>query len=179
MDFMNLADVPEVESVQDGDTVFAVRDGEVCRVAKDKVSGTGNYVVNVAAGEIVADDAFVVLTPVPGMLEAVANGAVVTIVVDFGLLVEEGELGENISITVLDVCDMSVLEEEYAGWRYANIIIFGECFEVYFSDGQAYSTEASVATMSLDGGTETVATRLASLREKLRSKLGGGTSDEL
>lgn len=176
MDFMNLAEVPEVESVQDGDTVFVVRNGEVCRVAKDKVGGgAGGYVVNVAKEELIADEdggLLYITTPVPGLLEAAASGAVVTVAGDVGLFVGEEEIGANAYITTLGAMDMgALLGEEDAGYIVSAVMINGECANLVFTNGQAIPTEASVATLSLDGETAP-----ASLLEKLRSKLGGGTN---
>lgn len=178
MDFMNLAEVPEVDGVQDGDTVFVVRDGEVCRVAKDKVGGgAGGYVVNVAAEEFSADEdsgMFCITTPVPGLLEAVASGAVVTIAVDAGALMSGGETGANAYITTLGAADMGALAgEEYAGYIVSACMMVGDYINVLFTNGRAVPTDASLSTLSLH---DEATTPSVSLLDKLRSKLGGGTN---
>lgn len=162
MDFMNLAEVPEVDNVKDGDTVFVVRDGEVCRVAKDKIGGgAGGYVVNVAAGEIVADEdsnMLLITTPVPGLLEAAAGGAVVIIAVDIALLMGETEkIGANAYITTLGAADMGAIAgDEGAGYIISAIMVSGSCVNVVFTNGQPIPNQTSVTA--------------------LRSKLGGGTN---
>lgn len=195
MDFMNLAEVPEVESVQDGDTVFVVRDGEVCRVAKDKVGGgAGGYVVNAAFSDVsVADGKLYILTPIPGMLDAVRNGSSVSVNMDFGVLFG-GEEETGVLVTMLatggfidyiEVMKWAMGDDEdfdpsvfdgYEEMVVSSFYMNGDDVPVLFTNGQSIADEASVATLSLDGETTTP---LASLMEKLRSKLGGGASDEL
>lgn len=161
MDFMNLAEVPEVDSVKDGDTVFVVRDGEVCRVAKDKVGGgAGGYLVDVSAEELVIeDDVFLIATPVPGLIEAAASGAAVSVAIDIGLIAEEDiELGTKAYMPTTGVIDAGVLGEEFAGMILAGVIC-GQFLTVVFTNGQLAPITANLTA--------------------LRSKLGGGKSVQL
>lgn len=195
MDFMNLAEVPEVESVKDGDTVFVVRDGEVCRVAKDKVGGggAGGYVVNAAFSDVSADNGLIIATPIPGMMDAARNGASVSVNMDIGLVMSEDEVQETgvictmQTLGVVDACeffkimfadeedfDESMLEQ-YEGMVISGMNIMGTHIMVMFTNGQVIPTNASLSTLSLHDET----TPSVSLLDKLRSKLGGGASDEL
>lgn len=182
MDFMNLAEVPEVDSVQDGDTLFVVRDGEVCRVAKDQVggSGAGGYLVEVGDDEVLLDEAgdgsvtVIIKTPVPGILEAAAKGAVVTIAADVGVLMGGEPLGAPAYITTFGLVDCGALEEDGAGIFFSGCQLAESVYaSIYFANGSNLFDEASVATMSLDGETET-ASSVTGLLSKLRAKLRGG-----
>lgn len=164
MDFLNLAEVPEVDSVQDGDTVFVVRDGEVRRVAKDKVGGgAGGYLVDVAAGETLTeegDSSFIITTPTPGLLEAAASGAVVSIALDASVLLGEAEeIGIKAYIPTIGVMDATILGEDFAGFILAGINVNGQFAAVCFTNGQPIPTTTNLTT--------------------LRSKLGGGKSVQL
>lgn len=162
MDFLNLAEVPEVDSVQDGDTVFVVRDGEVRRVAKDKVGGgAGGYLVDVAAGETLTEEGdFIITTPTPGLLEAAASGAVVSIALDASVLLGEAEeIGIKAYIPTIGVMDATILGEEFAGFILAGINATGQFAAVCFTNGQPIPTTTNLTT--------------------LRSKLGGGKSVQL
>lgn len=189
MDFMNLAEVPEVDSVQDGDTVFVVRDGEVCRVAKDKVGGggAGGYVVNAAFSDVIQDSGMVyIATPIPGMLDAVRNGSSVSVNMDLGaLLGEEAEMGVLVTmlatggfIDYIEFFKFVMADEEgfdpseLDGYEEIVMSSFsdnGDFVAVLFTNGQALPTGASVTALSADSNP----------LSKLRSKLGGGASDEL
>lgn len=165
MDFMNLAEVPEVDFVQDGDTIFVVRDGEVRRVAKDKVGGgAGNYVVNPASGEAFVDsDIFYVTTPVPGLLDAMRNGSTATVAADLGALVGESEIGVTACVTCLGGADVKAVFGEDAAGVPDGCVLSG----IVLPGGYA-------VTMFTNGVVPTT-TNLTTLR----SKLGGGKSVKL
>lgn len=192
MDFMNLAEVPEVESVKDGDTVFVVRDGEVCRVAKDKVGGgAGGYVVNAAFSDVAKDrNLMCITTPIPGMLEAARNGASVSVNIDLGLIFTDDdedpqETGYIVTMQTTGVADAvdilkamagdefdEDMQELCEGMVFSGMNVVGSHIEVIFTNGQAIPTNASLSTLSLHDET----TPSVSLLDKLRSKLGGGTN---
>lgn len=56
LDFKKLAEATEVEEVLDTDTVFVERDGVIYRVPKDKVCGSGTYVLKPKLEDITTDE---------------------------------------------------------------------------------------------------------------------------
>lgn len=159
MDFMNLAEVPEVDFVQDGDTVFVVRDGEVRRVAKDKVgggAGAGGYLLEIPVEDmqtVSGSDEIFVTTNIDEMLAVVNAGGSVVIKTD-GSIIDASLAGLPIVSTALVTTGDAAAAEGVAATA---LIMVG--FQLFFTNGQPIPDIASVST--------------------LRSKLGGGKSVKL
>lgn len=117
--------------------------------------------MDVSAEEfVVEDDAVFIATPVPGLIEAAASGAAVSIAADLGLLLgEEIEFGVKAYIPTTGVTDAAVLGEEFAGMIAAGLNFIGQFYLIMFTDGQPTPATANLTA--------------------LRSKLGGGKSVQL
>lgn len=156
MDFLNLAEVPEVDSVQDGDTVFVVRDGEVCRVAKDKVGGgAGGYFLEIPVEDVQKLDSgeIYVTTNIDEMLAVVNAGGSVVLKMDGSVLDAEFAGLSFVSTATVFTGDLATASGVAAG---ASVMLE---VQLFFTNGQPIPDTASVTT--------------------LRSKLGGGKSVQL
>lgn len=160
MDFLNLADLPEVDSVKDGDTVFVVRDGDVCRVAKNKVGGgAGGYLLQVADEEY-DKEGVIIYTPCDEAFETLKNGGNVTIAMSEALLDEELAFVDLSYMPVLNAFIVDGSAEGFSG-EVAIVVAnnLGNPVVFLLTNGQPRPTTANLTN--------------------LRSKLGGGKSVQL
>lgn len=156
MDFLNLAEVPEVDSVQDGDTVFVVRDGEVRRVAKDKVGGgAGGYLLEIPVEDVQTTESgeIYVTTNIDEMLAVVNAGGSLVIKMDASII-DADLAGTPIVLTAMVVTSDVTAMDGIAAFCFTAADIL-----LYFTNGQPIPTTTNLTT--------------------LRSKLGGGKSVQL
>lgn len=158
-EFTKITDVPEIEELQDNDTVLAIRDGELYRVAKDAVGGAGGYLLSVADNEVTMEDSsnLYITTPCQEAIDALRAGGNVTIAFNVEKIDEEfagyGLCYMTISnFFVVDGSAMGLSGEIILGFG----LFFGEPVAIGLTNGQEIPSDSSLSALS--------------------SKLGGGES---
>lgn len=149
-DFAKITEVPEIEELQETDTVLAIRDGELYRVASGAVGGVGGYIYEPAENTIIGNETTIAITDdCSEMLETIKAGGPVTLVLPAKTLDDSLPEGEKLHANLVGLTWGDALVETMGCAAYGYI---APNFMVMFTNGATLDT-SSVATLSnLRGG---------------------------
>lgn len=135
LDFKKLAEATEVEEVLDTDKVFVERDGVIHRVTKDKVGGSGTYVLKPKPEDLAGNEngATVYNTNYDDLARAMEKGMSVMVLIP---------ANENMPISMLyTVSMMGYIDEDAAvtgGFSSKGVFLVSESLGELFLPNGSY-----------------------------------------
>lgn len=145
-DFVNLAEVEEVENLQDGDTLLVARGGDVFRISKDIAGGgVGGYLIKPSAGEVIENEiGYYITTPCDELIKVVKAGGTATIIIDTSIVgVDEGDMYINLVMAYSPQMFESVGAELFGAG-----MALGQTINFVFTNGAPAPASLSLETLN-------------------------------